>query len=164
MTGKYLLVLCKDLFLPAVLPWHYVQFCTVLCTVDNFLSLFRSLHCHTSHLPESNMASVILRKLRISLIQLAVSSKKEKNLAHAREMISKAAKAATASVSNVDSSAYAQPLVVLPECFNSPYGKWVNGETSFVLLLKMLKNKMDLVSCILFIIFKLFLMYVTYVI
>ncbi|CAF0785021.1 unnamed protein product [Didymodactylos carnosus] len=48
-------------------------------------------------------------KFKIALIQLLVSSSKAKNISHACELISKAASTGA-------------KLVVLPECFNSPYG------------------------------------------
>lgn len=60
-------------------------------------------------------------KLRIALIQLSVTSNKAANLRHARDLISKAATAAK-SYCNVGQE-WSTPLVVLPECFNSPYGK-----------------------------------------
>ncbi|KAJ3197642.1 hypothetical protein HK101_002070 [Irineochytrium annulatum] len=49
-------------------------------------------------------------KFRLALAQLAVTASKEKNLQHAREQVLRASKEGGANV------------VVLPECFNSPYG------------------------------------------
>ncbi|KAJ7109110.1 carbon-nitrogen hydrolase [Mycena epipterygia] len=58
------------------------------------------------------LSSVKFKPFRLALIQLGnVTSNKSDNLVHAREMILKAA----ASTKKPD-------LIVLPECFNSPYG------------------------------------------
>jgi len=64
------------------------------------------------------MANRVINKIRIALIQLAVTSNKDNNLKHAMSMISQAA-----MKSRADSADSITPLVVLPECFNSPYGK-----------------------------------------
>ncbi|KZW00301.1 putative nitrilase [Exidia glandulosa HHB12029] len=59
------------------------------------------------------MAAIVAKPFRLALIQLGnVTANKTANLAHAREMI---LRAATESPKKPD-------LVVLPECFNSPYG------------------------------------------
>ncbi|KAH8829704.1 carbon-nitrogen hydrolase [Flagelloscypha sp. PMI_526] len=58
------------------------------------------------------MSPPVLRKFTLALVQLGqVTADKAANLRHARDMVLKAASAAT------------KPnLIVLPECFNSPYG------------------------------------------
>ena len=58
------------------------------------------------------MAAVIARPFRLALVQLgSITANKAENLKHAREMVLKAA------------GAVSKPqLIVLPECFNSPYG------------------------------------------
>lgn len=59
-------------------------------------------------------ASMATRSFDIALIQLGnVTSSKEKNLQHAREMVAKAA---------AGDGSFKPRVVVLPECFNSPYG------------------------------------------
>ena len=68
------------------------------------------------------MASGALKTLRLALIQISVTSNKASNLKHARKMISEAAVAVIAKHERQQSSK-GVPLVVLPECFNSPYGK-----------------------------------------
>lgn len=55
------------------------------------------------------MAKLLQKSLKLALVQLAAGSDKSKNLSHARDLVLKAA-------SN------GAELVVLPECFNSPYG------------------------------------------
>ncbi|KAJ2899639.1 hydrolase-like protein [Zalerion maritima] len=55
------------------------------------------------------MASPLQQPLKLALIQLASGADKSANLSHAREKILEAASAGA-------------KLVVLPECFNSPYG------------------------------------------
>lgn len=57
-------------------------------------------------------------KVPLALIQLGETSKdKSKNLAHAREYVTKAVQASVSS-----SSSEKPRMVVLPECWNSPYG------------------------------------------
>ncbi|KAJ3218904.1 hypothetical protein HDU67_003543 [Dinochytrium kinnereticum] len=56
------------------------------------------------------MAQAASTKFRLALVQLMVSASKEANLERAREKVLHAAKVGGANV------------VVLPECFNSPYG------------------------------------------
>ncbi|OAL47309.1 carbon-nitrogen hydrolase [Pyrenochaeta sp. DS3sAY3a] len=55
------------------------------------------------------MASLLKQSLKLALIQLASGADKAHNLSHARTKVLEAAKAGA-------------KLVVLPECFNSPYG------------------------------------------
>lgn len=59
------------------------------------------------------------KKFRIALVQLGqVTSNKASNLAHAREMVLKAASGRAS-----ESESGPKPdMIVLPECFNSPYG------------------------------------------
>lgn len=62
-----------------------------------------------------NKAAPALRPFKLALIQLGnVGANKSDNLKHARDMVLKAASAPTTG-SKVD-------LIILPECFNSPYG------------------------------------------
>ena len=53
--------------------------------------------------------SILKKPLKLALIQLATGADKTKNLSHARSKINEASKAGA-------------NLIVLPECFNSPYG------------------------------------------
>ncbi|KAJ9661924.1 Omega-amidase nit3 [Neophaeococcomyces mojaviensis] len=55
------------------------------------------------------MSTLLKKNFKIGLIQLSSGSDKQKNLAHAREKVLEAAKAGA-------------NVIVLPECFNSPYG------------------------------------------
>lgn len=55
------------------------------------------------------MASLLKQSLKLALIQLASTADKPHNLSHARAKVLEAAKSGA-------------KLVVLPECFNSPYG------------------------------------------
>ncbi|OOG00514.1 hypothetical protein ASPCADRAFT_37825 [Aspergillus carbonarius ITEM 5010] len=55
------------------------------------------------------MASLLKKPLKLALVQLASGADKTLNLAHARTKVLEAAKAGAS-------------LIVLPECFNSPYG------------------------------------------
>ncbi|KAF1851310.1 nitrilase family protein-like protein [Cucurbitaria berberidis CBS 394.84] len=55
------------------------------------------------------MATLLKQSLKLALIQLASGADKAHNLSHARTKVLEAAKAGA-------------KLVVLPECFNSPYG------------------------------------------
>ncbi|KAK5080727.1 Omega-amidase nit3 [Lithohypha guttulata] len=55
------------------------------------------------------MSSLLKKNFKLGCIQLAAGSDKQKNLSHAREKILEAAKAGA-------------QVIVLPECFNSPYG------------------------------------------
>lgn len=58
------------------------------------------------------MAAVVAKPFRLALIQLGnVTANKQANLAHARDMILSAAR-----------DTRKPDMVVLPECFNSPYG------------------------------------------
>ena len=68
------------------------------------------------------MASRIASRLPVALIQMSVAACKESNLKHARELICKAASLAKAEASKKE---MATPLIVLPECFNSPYGRHI---------------------------------------
>lgn len=56
------------------------------------------------------MSELLSKKLKVALIQITAGSDKQANLAHAKEFILKALE----KDSSVD-------LVILPECFNSPY-------------------------------------------
>jgi len=60
------------------------------------------------------MAARITNNIRVALIQMAVGADKSVNLRHAKELIRKAAMPSNSGV---------KPLVILPECFNSPYGE-----------------------------------------
>ncbi|PGH12858.1 hypothetical protein AJ80_06567 [Polytolypa hystricis UAMH7299] len=55
------------------------------------------------------MASLLKKPLKLALVQLASGADKAVNLSHARSKVLEAAKAGAS-------------LIVLPECFNSPYG------------------------------------------
>ncbi|QSS51044.1 amidohydrolase [Histoplasma capsulatum var. duboisii H88] len=55
------------------------------------------------------MATLLKRPLKLALVQLASGADKALNLSHARNKVLEAAKAGAS-------------LIVLPECFNSPYG------------------------------------------
>ncbi|KAJ9299778.1 hypothetical protein DTO271G3_2662 [Paecilomyces variotii] len=55
------------------------------------------------------MAALLKKPLKLALVQLASGSDKAVNLSHARTKVLEAAKAGAS-------------LIVLPECFNSPYG------------------------------------------
>ncbi|KAI9932680.1 hypothetical protein AWENTII_005000 [Aspergillus wentii] len=55
------------------------------------------------------MASILKKPLKLALVQLASGADKAANLTHARGKVLEAAKAGA-------------KLIVLPECFNSPYG------------------------------------------
>ncbi|THC91151.1 hypothetical protein EYZ11_009382 [Aspergillus tanneri] len=55
------------------------------------------------------MASLLKKPLKLALVQLASGTDKAVNLSHARSKVLEAAKAGA-------------KLIVLPECFNSPYG------------------------------------------
>ncbi|KAK6597976.1 nitrilase family protein [Botrytis cinerea] len=55
------------------------------------------------------MSQLLKKPVKIALIQLASGSDKSQNLAHAREKVLEAASAGA-------------KIIVLPECFNSPYG------------------------------------------
>ena len=55
------------------------------------------------------MASRAAGRFRLALVQLAVTASKQTNLANARSRI-------------LDAATKGAQLVVLPECFNSPYG------------------------------------------
>ncbi|RDW65824.1 carbon-nitrogen hydrolase family protein [Aspergillus mulundensis] len=55
------------------------------------------------------MAAILKKPLKLALVQLASGADKAANLAHARTKVLEAAKAGAS-------------LIVLPECFNSPYG------------------------------------------
>lgn len=62
----------------------------------------------------SNLAAVNAKPFRLSLIQLGgLGADKAANLAHTRDMVLKAVEPVDGKKTN---------LVVLPECFNSPYG------------------------------------------
>jgi len=56
------------------------------------------------------MASLLKRPVKVALVQLACTKDKASNLAHARTKVLEAART------------YHAKIVVLPECFNSPYG------------------------------------------
>ncbi|ODQ60758.1 hypothetical protein WICANDRAFT_51433 [Wickerhamomyces anomalus NRRL Y-366-8] len=56
------------------------------------------------------MSELLSKKLKVALIQITAGSDKQANLAHAKEFILKALE----KDSSID-------LVILPECFNSPY-------------------------------------------
>ncbi|KAL2373095.1 hypothetical protein RJZ57_002432, partial [Blastomyces gilchristii] len=55
------------------------------------------------------MAALLKKPLKLALVQLASGADKALNLSHARTKVLEAAKAGAS-------------LIVLPECFNSPYG------------------------------------------
>ncbi|KAK5945724.1 Omega-amidase nit3 [Knufia obscura] len=55
------------------------------------------------------MSTLLKKNFKLGLIQLAAGPDKQKNLSHARDKILEAAKAGA-------------QVIVLPECFNSPYG------------------------------------------
>lgn len=86
------------------------------------------------------MSGHVQKTLRLALIQLSVTANKQNNLNHARKLISEAATKITQKQPKGGA-----PLVVLPECFNSPYGKilckssrvftWVDFIRKFMLML-----------------------------
>ena len=55
------------------------------------------------------MAKLLKTPVKLALIQLATTANKAHNLSHTRRKVLKAAKAGAR-------------IVVLPKCFNSPYG------------------------------------------
>jgi len=65
----------------------------------------------TSTTPSSPYPPVLKKTVRLACIQLASGADKAANLAHAREKVLEASRAP-----------HAANIVVLPECFNSPYG------------------------------------------
>lgn len=67
--------------------------------------IFTNLH----QLRRAMSSSVLKQPVKLACVQLACGSDKSVNLAHAAEQVSKAA-------------ASGSRIVVLPECFNSPYG------------------------------------------
>ncbi|GFQ74666.1 omega-amidase NIT2, partial [Trichonephila clavata] len=85
--------------------------------------------------------AVFLRRMKLALIQLAVSSNKETNLERACIFIKEAAKNGA-------------NLVCLPECFNSPYGvkyfnqyaETIHGITSKKLSESAKENKIHLIG------------------
>ncbi|KAL7780313.1 hypothetical protein CFE70_010335 [Pyrenophora teres f. teres 0-1] len=64
---------------------------------------------HPAIIVSANMASLLKKSLKLALIQLASGPDKSANLVSARQKVLAASKAGA-------------KLVVLPECFNSPYG------------------------------------------
>ncbi|CAG8905804.1 unnamed protein product [Penicillium egyptiacum] len=72
-----------------------------------------SFHSPSSLLPHipnmATMATFLKKPLKLALVQLATGADKAVNLSHARSKVLEAAKAGAG-------------LIVLPECFNSPYG------------------------------------------
>lgn len=61
------------------------------------------------------MAAQAVSRFRLALVQLSVGANKPENLAHAARMVKEA-------------TAGGAQMVVLPECFNSPYGTQYFGE------------------------------------
>ena len=55
------------------------------------------------------MTQLLKKSVKLALVQLACTADKAHNLSHARNKVLEAAKAGS-------------KIVVLPECFNSPYG------------------------------------------
>ncbi|KAK1023776.1 Omega-amidase nit3, partial [Friedmanniomyces endolithicus] len=55
------------------------------------------------------MAKLLKKPLKLALVQLAAGADKNANLSHARNKV-------------LEAASNGAKLVVLPECFNSPYG------------------------------------------
>lgn len=66
------------------------------------------------------MASLLKKPLKLALIQLATTSTKSTNLSHARTRV-------------LEAASKGADLVVLPECFNSPYGVKYFGQYAEIL-------------------------------
>lgn len=92
-----------------------IRFPSLFCTIHRHpLPTARSQPRHVRRytMASPNTTATPLQKpIRLACIQLASGTDKAKNLAHARDKVLEASK-----------PPYSASVVVLPECFNSPYG------------------------------------------
>ncbi|KAG5297108.1 amidohydrolase [Histoplasma ohiense] len=90
--------------------WESVMYSTKCSVIIGNLSLLQKLiYAATISYQTEIMATLLKKPLKLALVQLASGADKALNLSHARNKVLEAAKAGAS-------------LIVLPECFNSPYG------------------------------------------